>query len=257
MNISLAAHGVRSSAVRPLAGLCLACQLAQPVAAFAIGREGPFPKPAEIRIQPTSAGRVLASTRGMSLYTFSKDMPGTLACIEACLSEFPPYLAPATATPTGDWSVIKRPDGTLQWAYRGAPLYTYHDDRRPGDVGGDARTQRSWVLLRYAPTPPPLLRPPVVGLRLIGEDYVLNDSRGLTLYQNASRLACDATCLGTWRPLDAAMLAHDVGDWKAVTRSDGTRQWSYRGHALFTYDGDRPGTTEGDGAAEGWGVARP
>ncbi len=39
--------------------------------------------------------------------------------------------APRTATPFGDWSLIPRPDGGTQWAYKDKPLYTYSQDR-PG-----------------------------------------------------------------------------------------------------------------------------
>jgi predicted lipoprotein with Yx(FWY)xxD motif len=30
-----------------------------------------------------------------------------------------------------------RTDGTLQWANEGKPLYTYANDKKPGDVTGD------------------------------------------------------------------------------------------------------------------------
>lgn len=29
------------------------------------------------------------------------------------------------------------PDGTMQWAYDGKPLYTYAKDKQPGDTTGD------------------------------------------------------------------------------------------------------------------------
>ena len=37
----------------------------------------------------------------------------------------------------GDWSVQQRPEGTLQWTLRGAPLYSYAEDAHVGDNGGD------------------------------------------------------------------------------------------------------------------------
>jgi predicted lipoprotein with Yx(FWY)xxD motif len=32
---------------------------------------------------------------------------------------------------------IRRPGGQTQVTYRGRPLYTFNDDRRQGDVGGE------------------------------------------------------------------------------------------------------------------------
>jgi predicted lipoprotein with Yx(FWY)xxD motif len=33
--------------------------------------------------------------------------------------------------------IIKRTDGALQWADAGKPLYTFANDKKPGDVTGD------------------------------------------------------------------------------------------------------------------------
>lgn len=32
---------------------------------------------------------------------------------------------------------IKRDDGSMQWAYKGKPLYTFFKDKNPGDRTGD------------------------------------------------------------------------------------------------------------------------
>ena len=34
-------------------------------------------------------------------------------------------------------TIIKRDDGSLQWADEGKPLYTFAKDTKPGDVAGD------------------------------------------------------------------------------------------------------------------------
>ena len=36
---------------------------------------------------------------------------------------------------------IARDDGSMQWAYKGKPLYTYSKDAKPGDMTGDERGQ--------------------------------------------------------------------------------------------------------------------
>jgi len=61
---------------------------------------------------------------------------GTAGCTGECLNMWHPLTAPGTAVSTGYWSVVGRPDGTSQWAYKGYPLYTYVRDEQPGDSFG-------------------------------------------------------------------------------------------------------------------------
>lgn len=70
---------------------------------------------------------------GKPLYTFVKDMAGASACIERCAVAWPPLLAPAGAATDREWTIITRPEGSKQWAYKGKPLYTYRADA-PGQA---------------------------------------------------------------------------------------------------------------------------
>jgi predicted lipoprotein with Yx(FWY)xxD motif len=45
-------------------------------------------------------------------------------------------IAPAGATPLGDWTVVVRDDGRSQWAYKGRPAYTRRHDT-PEKPAGD------------------------------------------------------------------------------------------------------------------------
>ena len=36
-----------------------------------------------------------------------------------------------------DWTLVKRTDGTMQWAYDAKPVYFFKDDKKNGDVAGD------------------------------------------------------------------------------------------------------------------------
>ena len=68
----------------------------------------------------------LGDGNGKTLYTYKEDTtPGVSKCTEACTKDFPPVLAGSRPMPFGDWSIVKRPEGALQWAYFGKPLYTY------------------------------------------------------------------------------------------------------------------------------------
>ena len=80
---------------------------------------------------------MMVDHKGMTLYTFDKDSGGKSMCNDECAKNWPPMMAPAGAKAEGKWSVIKRDDGTSQYAYDGKPLYTFVKDKKPGDMVGD------------------------------------------------------------------------------------------------------------------------
>ncbi|OLP57067.1 hypothetical protein BJF92_21450 [Rhizobium rhizosphaerae] len=85
----------------------------------------------------TAKGDVLADAKGMTLYTFDKDKNGEPACYDACARKWPPLLAAKGAEASGEFTLVKRHDGTLQWAHEGMPLYLFQNDAKPGDITGD------------------------------------------------------------------------------------------------------------------------
>ncbi|WP_245944739.1 COG4315 family predicted lipoprotein [Crenobacter cavernae] len=92
---------------------------------------------------------VMTDARGMSLYTFDKDVAGSgkSACGGECLAIWPPLYAETSAKADGDFSVITRDDGKTQWAYKGKPLYYFAKDMTPGDTLGD-NVKNVWHLIR-------------------------------------------------------------------------------------------------------------
>lgn len=59
--------------------------------------------------------------------------------------------------------------------------------------------------------------------------------------------SCNGDCAKTWPPLTAAKNIRGIGEWTTVSRGDGTKQWAFRGHPLYTYVGDTmPGQVNGD-----------
>lgn len=67
--------------------------------------------------------------KGQPLYTFNYDtMVGMSHCEDDCARMWPPLAAPKSAKPFGDWSLVPRPEGGAQWAFRTKPLYTYSKD---------------------------------------------------------------------------------------------------------------------------------
>ncbi len=114
--------------------------------------------PADVKVQEhPKHGPMLATAKGLTLY--ARDVHrftlaggshddrnalrgnftagsaiGVMGCTGECLQSFTPLKVSADALPWGDWTIVKRPDESAQWAYRGYPLYTYIDDKNPGDA---------------------------------------------------------------------------------------------------------------------------
>jgi predicted lipoprotein with Yx(FWY)xxD motif len=105
---------------------------------------------------------ILVNRRGMTLYHLSVEKRGKFICTSsACLSLWHPLVVPRGTTPTGarNLGTVKRPDGRLQVTYEGGPLYTFVQDRKPGDVRGngfkDVGVWRPAVVGKAAASAPP------------------------------------------------------------------------------------------------------
>lgn len=82
-------------------------------------------------------GSYLTDLKGITLYTYAKDTAGVSNCTGKCLTLWPVYVAPSqTSTYPANVSIIKRTDGTLQYAWKGMPLYYFGQDKNPGDTKG-------------------------------------------------------------------------------------------------------------------------
>jgi predicted lipoprotein with Yx(FWY)xxD motif len=80
----------------------------------------------------------LTDDKGMALYTYSKDKTGISNCSGTCIINWPAF-GPKTE-PTSlltDITVITRTDKSLQYAWKGMPLYYFVKDLKAGDVTGD------------------------------------------------------------------------------------------------------------------------
>jgi len=85
----------------------------------------------------SSVGQYLADANGNALYTYGADTSGVSNCSGSCLYTWPVY-APTSSSaslPT-NVTIIKRSDGSSQYAYKGMPLYTFSSDSA-GHVTGD------------------------------------------------------------------------------------------------------------------------
>ena len=86
-----------------------------------------------------SGGMVLANLKGRTLYSLSVEKHGRFICTGGCLSIWHPLVVPKGVKPTGPvkLSTVKRPDGRIQVTYQGRPLYSFAEDKKPGETNGE------------------------------------------------------------------------------------------------------------------------
>jgi predicted lipoprotein with Yx(FWY)xxD motif len=84
-----------------------------------------------------SGGVLVDTSKKMTLYTFDKDPEGRSVCNGPCAANWPPLIAAAGDKDVAGFTKVKRDDGTMQWAYKGKPLYFWVKDQKPGDKTGD------------------------------------------------------------------------------------------------------------------------
>jgi predicted lipoprotein with Yx(FWY)xxD motif len=231
----------------------------------------PLATPPGITLQPrasklkarvaTTAEWVYADSRGMTLYTYDKDTAHGTACAGECASVWPAALAPATAIPITDWSLLDRADGK-QWVFRGAPLYRFANDKAIGEATGEG-ADGAWHAALFRPGAGMPL-PDGIAVREIADagGMGLVDSLGRTLYTfdgNAThpKPECRAgDCARLWVALEAPEIAKPMGRFAAIARDDGISQWTYRGKPLYTFAADQnPGDVNGMGVDSQFHIA--
>ena len=99
-------------------------------------------RPASVGVAGTGLGDVLVDRQGRTLYLFERDSGTTSECTGACAVNWPPLRvrgAPlvGTGAKASDVGQTARPDGTSQLTYNGHPLYTFVNDKKPGDTNGE------------------------------------------------------------------------------------------------------------------------
>jgi predicted lipoprotein with Yx(FWY)xxD motif len=95
-----------------------------------------------VSVRSSSLGKILVDSRGLTLYTYGHDKRNVSVCTDVCARVWPP--ATVSGTPTAATGVsrarlktIKRSDHQTQLVYSGHPLYTFSEDRRRGQMGGE------------------------------------------------------------------------------------------------------------------------
>jgi predicted lipoprotein with Yx(FWY)xxD motif len=90
----------------------------------------------------------LANEKGLTMYTFEKDVGGKPTCVAACAEQFPPVLVVDGDMAVMPFSFVMRDDGKRQWAIEDHPLYLHAKDAAPGDTNG--KDVEGWKLVAVA-----------------------------------------------------------------------------------------------------------
>jgi predicted lipoprotein with Yx(FWY)xxD motif len=90
-----------------------------------------------LSVAAADAATMLTAKNGMTIYSFDKDAGGISACYDACAAMWPAYVGKADDPLTEGWTLVKRTDGAMQWAYDGKPMYFFASDKKAGDKLGD------------------------------------------------------------------------------------------------------------------------
>ncbi|WP_439107393.1 hypothetical protein [Congregibacter sp.] len=245
---------------------------------------GPPPKlPPGFAVKTTSLGRMLTTHQNYAVYAYEGDSAESVACVNECLRERRPTLAPALAKDFGEWTILERSPGVRQWVFRGAPLYTYTLDPEPWSlVGSDGPGWDNVFTQRVPALPASFTRQQTLA------GYVLATAEGKTIYtyqcgdDSVDQLACDhpkdtqvyrlamcgggdaARCAEHWPYVlaDAEETASSRA-WRIITLDpatgriassedpQGIRVWAYRDRPVYTYAGDKvPGDVNGAGTGE-------
>jgi predicted lipoprotein with Yx(FWY)xxD motif len=99
-----------------------------------------------VSLHKTSLGKVVATSKGFTLYLYTGDRRNKSTCSGYCSSLWPPLTT--NGKPRAGQGVkqsllgtTRRSNGKLQVTYNGHPLYRYSNDKKPGQTTGEGWSQ--------------------------------------------------------------------------------------------------------------------
>jgi predicted lipoprotein with Yx(FWY)xxD motif len=209
-------------------------------------------------------GTVLVGPTGMTLYTFTKDTPGTSTCTGDCATAWPPLTVKAATDVVpglnlqGKFDTLTRDDKSLQVTYNGMPLYYFSKDKAIGDAMGEG-VGKVWASV---------VPETVAVSNNKDQGNILVSFDGMTLYTYAKDTAGTSTCTGdcakAWPPFtvdktDRLAAGKGVtGKLDTIKLDDNNNQVTYNGMPLYVFSKDKaPGDAAGQNVGNVWSVVKP
>jgi len=96
--------------------------------------------PLTVSTRSTAAGEALSTVSGFTLYYFTHEKGGVVACTGGCATTWPPLRVAGPETKPGNvpgtLGTVALADGSTEVTYNGWPLHTYDQDTSQGMVKG-------------------------------------------------------------------------------------------------------------------------
>lgn len=173
----------------------------------------------------------------------------------SCAQEWLPVLAQADAKPVENWTIVSRPDGSKQWAYKGYALYTSILDKQKGDALGATHQETRGISSRKLVGPSPEI-PPQFDIVEMSTGRLITTDVGESIYtwdkDGLSKSNCYGDCLKEWSPVLAANIARPIGEWSTFERAPGVRQWAFRQKPVYMHIYDEKVNSFEGGDVPGW-----
>jgi predicted lipoprotein with Yx(FWY)xxD motif len=233
---------------------------------YVLGPDGSAIKPTVMVREHDTYGNILVDSEGMTLYLLTADGANESVCTDDCADAWPPLTVDDDPLAGSDLEApletFERPDGSMQVAIDGVPLYYFQGDEEPGDTTGQG-VNDVWFVLGpdgSAITPTVMVR----NHETYGD--ILVDSEGMTLYlftpDGENETACTGGCATAWPPLTVEGEPTASGALEAplgtFERPDGSMQVAIDGVPLYTFQNDdEPGDVAGQGVNDAWYVVAP
>ena len=95
-----------------------------------------------VQLRKTKLGPVLVTSKGHTLYLFGRDRGGKSSCTGTCLTYWPAYVvhgkpSAGSGVKAKLLGTTRRANGSMQVTYNKHPLYTFAEDKRPGQTNGE------------------------------------------------------------------------------------------------------------------------
>ena len=117
----------------------------------------PTGKTVRLKERKVKGQMVLVTSTGLTLYSLSVEKKGKFFCKKSneCLSIWHPLLVPKGGTVKGPVKLgtVKRPEGGSQVTFQGHPLYTFAEDKKPGEAHGEGlKDVGTWHAVKVSKT---------------------------------------------------------------------------------------------------------